>query len=212
MVMSKEEGNEKSEGDPSRRFPLRTVVVVVIAFFVASTALSYKVVTQAFSPGSISSSAAAIPVVLAINNPFNTVNNGSMDQYSPANFSVPSHTLLEFIIVNYDNGVNPPASQYTTVSGVVGNCIYVSASPSGLGPCTHSVPADQIAHTFTSPSLKLNVPVPAAQNTSSGATGAVVIFFATFDTPGAYVWMCMAPCDGQSMVSPGFMQGTMTVT
>ena len=198
---------------PKRRFPVRLVVAVTVALFVASTALAYELGTQgaAASPGPNNPSS-AVPVTLTINNPFDTANNGSADQYSPANFSVPANTLLEFVITNYDNGVNPPPPQYTNASGVNGNCVYVNATPAGLGPCSHSLPADQIAHTFTIPALSLNVPVPTAANTSAGASGAQVIFIASFDTPGSYTWQCMAPCDPWSMETPGFMQGTMTVT
>ncbi|HUZ79741.1 MAG TPA: hypothetical protein VMV28_03885 [Thermoplasmata archaeon] len=190
---------------------MRAVVAVVIALFISSGALAYELGNQWGAPGT-SGNPSAIPVILTINNPFNTANNGSMDQFAPANLSVTAGALLEFVIVNYDSGVNPPPPQYATASGVVGDCIYVSSSPAGLGPCSHSLPEDQIAHTFTIPILNVNVPVPAATNVTPGSSGAQVIFFVSFASVGSYTWMCMAPCDPTSMQAPGFMSGTVTVT
>ena len=212
-MVEPEVGKGGTEEGTRRRFPVRLVVAVVIALFVASTALAYELGTQGATASSTPNyPSSAVPVMLTINNPFDTTNNGSADQYSPANFSVPAHTLLEFVITNYDNGVNPPPSKYTNVSGVNGNCIYLNASAAGLGACAHSLPGDQIVHTFTVPALNLSVPVPTAANTSAGASGSQVIFFVTFDTPGSYTWQCMAPCDAWSMDAPGFMEGTLTVT
>lgn len=203
---------DSAQKAPERRFPTRLATLLVIALFLASTALAYEVGSQA-GPGNASAAtpSSALPVLLSINNPFDTANNSTMDQYAPANFSVPSNTLLEFILVNYDGGLNEPAAQYTNVNGTLNDCIYFESTSAGLGPCSHSLSASRVAHTFTVPALHLNVPVPAASTTPGGA-GATVIFFATFATPGTYTWLCMAPCDPASMATPGFMQGTITVT
>lgn len=199
--------------DAARKPPVGVVVALTVALFIASTTLAYEIGTQGASATSGSGeSSLPSPVLLAINNPFNTAVNGSADQYSPANFSVPSNVPLEFIVTNYDNGINPPSPDYANVSGVTGDCVYLSSTPAGLGECSHSVAVGAVAHTFTIPTLGLNVPVPAVTDTAPGASGVVVVFFAEFSTPGAYHWVCMAPCDPASMVTPGFMQGTMTVT
>lgn len=130
------------------------------------------------------------------------VYNSSMDQYTPANFTIPAHTLVVFHIVNNDNGLNA-APMYTQVSGTVNNLIHVDGASTGVS----SVSVGSISHTFTIMKTGFNVPVPAA--TATGPT--TVDFSAYFNDTGTFVWNCMAPCDPTSMASPGFMTGTLTV-
>lgn len=130
------------------------------------------------------------------------VYNSSMDQYTPANFTLPVHTLVVFHITNYDNGQNP-ASQYTQVSGTVNNLIYVNGASTGVS----SVDVGSISHTFTIMKTGFNVPVPAASSTAP----TTVTFSAYFNDTGTFTWNCMAPCDPTSMAAPGFMTGMLTV-
>lgn len=153
--------------------------------------------------------------VLAIDNPFDTENNSTADQYAPANFSVPSNTLLEFTIVNYDAGMNPVTPTEATVSGTVGNCEYLNATPASLGPCVKTLPTGFVTHTFSFVSgayAGFNVPIPSANDSAPGGIGASATFFAYFNTTGTFTWNCVAPCDPWSMGTAGFMTGTMTVT
>ncbi len=143
-------------------------------------------------------------VYLAIN--ANPDRNQSTDQYTPANFTVPSHTALVFVITNYDNGENAPASIYTQVNGTVGNLEYLNGSATGVS----SIPVGQVSHTFTilrGPYAGFSVALPAAGSSAPS----VISFTAYFNSTGTFTWQCMAPCDSYSMAGLGFMMGTMTV-
>lgn len=140
---------------------------------------------------------------------------------SPAFFWLPAFALVTMTINCYDNGPSPllPGMEgYSKVYGTVGNsAIYAmnarfEKASKGVGqiaPGVHSeVPNAMIAHTFTVPAMKLNVPVTAEQT-------ATFMFYT--DKPGMYEWVCMAPCGvgekgmGGPMVVPGFMRGYMFV-
>jgi hypothetical protein len=165
-------------------------------------------------PKSSSSSGGATGVVLTINNPFDTERNLTADQYAPANFSVPADTLLEFTLIDYDTGQNPVSAADATVSGTVGNCEYLNATPTSLGPCVKSVDPGFVVHTFSfvgGPYAGFNVPLVSAVDSPPGGIGASVTFFAYFNVTGTFTWNCLAPCDPWSMIHDGFMTGTMTV-
>ncbi len=117
-----------------------------------------------------------------------------LDEYFPANFTIPAGADVEFVLTNYDNATNPVPDTLAVTKGV-SEATGVATSGNG------------VSHTFTVDSLGINVPIPAA----NGGIPAVVTFTVHVDVPGAYAWMCMAPCDAVSMATPGFMQGTMTV-
>lgn len=207
-----------SSGGAPRRSLLPYIVLVVVTFFVTwfvFATITGLPVGLGPAPSSTSSSGTAgTGVVLAIDNPFDTANNDTADQYAPANFSVPAHTLLEFTIVNYDTGLNPVTPLEGAVNGTVGNCIYLNSTPTALGPCVHSVPTGFVAHTFSFENgtySGFNVPIPSANDSVEGGIGASVTFFAYFNTTGVFTWHCEAPCDPWSMMTDGFMTGTMTV-
>lgn len=131
-----------------------------------------------------------------------------LDEYFPANFTVPANVPVVITITNYDNGTNTVASDYATVRGTVGGMETVTDVTAADKTFT-SVPATEVAHTFTimSGGLDINVPIPAAQ----GTTPTVVTFTLQFTQAGLLTWHCMAPCDDQAMSTPGFMTGTVTV-
>ena len=205
--------------DSSRRSYLPYLVLVVVTFFV--TWFIFATITGlpvGFGKSPAASSSSGTPstgVVLTIDNPFDTANNDTADQYAPANFTVPSHTLLEFTLINYDTGQNQlPIATDADVNGTVGNCAYLNATPTALGPCVHSLPSTFIAHTFSfvsGPYAGFNVPMPSAAASPEGGIGASVTFFAYFNETGTFTWNCLALCDPWSMITPGFMTGTMTV-
>jgi heme/copper-type cytochrome/quinol oxidase subunit 2 len=134
---------------------------------------------------------------------------------------LPAHRLIKLVIFNYDDGnaslVDPA---YANVNGTTGGTITFAnngilnstQTPSGIsigGPQTvSSVPADLIAHTFTIPSLGINVPVPVSST--------VVATF-TLDKAGTFSWFCMTACGtgadglGGAMITPGWMTGSVTV-
>ncbi|MGA8543587.1 MAG: hypothetical protein WB947_08665 [Thermoplasmata archaeon] len=201
-----------------RRSILPYVVLVVVTFFltwfVFATITGLPVGLGPSQSTKSSSGAAGTGVLLAIDNPFDTANNNTADQYAPANFTVPADTLLEFTITNYDTGQNPVTPSQASVNGTVSNCIYLNSSLPALGPCEHSIPAGFVAHTFSfeaGPYQGFNVPVPSANESGEGSIGATVTFFAYFNETGTFTWNCVAPCDPWSMAHDGFMTGSMTV-
>jgi hypothetical protein len=214
----RESGSLRTQTGAPRRGVLPYVVLVVVTFlvtwFVFATLTGYPVGLGS-SPSSTSGGATPVAgVILTINNPFDTAMNASADQYAPANFTVPAHTLLEFTLINYDTGQNAVTSLEATVNGTVGNCIYVNSTPASLGPCVHSVPTGFVVHTFSfesGPYAGFNVPIPSAVKSTEGGIGSSVTFFAYFNETGTFTWNCLAPCDPFSMATSGFMTGTMTV-
>lgn len=131
-----------------------------------------------------------------------------LDQYFPANFSVPANVPVVITITNYDNGTNLVPVAYAKVLGTVdGTETVTNATASDVS--VTSVPTTGIAHTFTliTGPYAVNIPIPAAQD----QTPTVVTFTAVFATPGQFVWHCMAPCDSSAMDTLGFMMGTVTV-
>lgn len=136
---------------------------------------------------------------------------------SSANLTIPSHTRIVISIASYDTGSMPPSAPYGQVTGTLGNEMTVVNGTAASGDDTSvtwsetvsSVPLDQIVHTFTVPSLNLNLPV------ISGDT-VVASFYA--NVTGTFSWFCMTPCGtgpdglGGAMVTPGWMTGQITVT
>lgn len=131
-----------------------------------------------------------------------------LDEYFPANFTVPANVPVTITVTNYDNGTNPVPAAFSQVLGTESGTETVTNATSS-GTAVRSVPVDQIAHTFTliTGPYDVNVPVPAAQD----VTPTVVVFTVVFTATGQFVWHCMAPCDGSAMTTPGFMTGTVTV-
>ncbi len=101
-----------------------------------------------------------------------------LDQFFPANFTVPSGVPVMIAFINYDTGVN-----------------VVPGMPDGT------------SHTFTVPALGLSFPIPAAAGDNQPSTATLTYTFHN----GAYSYLCLAPCDADSMVAPGYMGGTLTV-
>ncbi len=132
-----------------------------------------------------------------------------LDKYFPANFSVPANVPVIITITNYDNGTNRVDAPFNQVMGTVGGTETVT-NATASGADVTSIPANQVAHTFTleTAPYNLNIPVPAAQDT----TPTVVTFTVVFTTTGQFQWHCMAPCDDAAMTTLGFMTGIVTVT
>ena len=133
-----------------------------------------------------------------------------LDRYFPANFTVPTHTPVLVTVTNYDNASNPVPNAAAAVKGTVGNVVTMRDASAAQGMVMTAVPPDQVSHTFTMDSggYAINVPLPVA---SSVTDPMVVTFVAYFNITGTFAWHCLAPCDEISMVTPGFMLGTVTV-
>ena len=140
---------------------------------------------------------------------------------SSANIVFPSNTLIKLTIINYDNGnaslIDP---QYSNVQGTVNGTISyfsntnVNSSQGAVGinlkggNTVSSVPLSEIAHTFTIPSLNLNIPIPLSST--------VVAYF-KIDKAGTFQWFCETACGSGpagtlgAMDTPGWMTGSIEV-
>ena len=123
-------------------------------------------------------------------------------QYSPTNFDVPQGKVV-FTITDHDaiaNWTGCPCAVKGTVNGVE----TINGTPYS------TVPTSNVAHTFSIPALGLN-------SLSPGQS--VVSFTVDVTNAGAFSWFCMSPCGtgpggftGGPMSTPGYMNGTMTVS
>ncbi|HEV2428563.1 MAG TPA: hypothetical protein VGV64_01790 [Thermoplasmata archaeon] len=143
-----------------------------------------------------------------------------LDEYFPANFTVPAHTLVEITITSFDNGSNPVPAAFDAVQGTVGGGETITGH--GTTHVVSSLALDGVAHTFTVMSRTsggmmaggghdmgmLNVVVPPAFSVSDPVS---VTFGAYFNATGMFSWNCMAPCDPSAMTTEGLMAGTVTV-
>lgn len=173
-----------------------------------SSSNSPYVVTLVIATGSVFNSTAADQPAYFVLGP-----NGLE---SSARISLPANRLIKLVIVNYDDGnatLNVPNDNI--VSGTSGGTIFVASNaninstegPSGIvvkgGQSLTSVPAAILAHTFTVPSLNLNVPVPLSST--------VVAYF-TINKAGTYLWFCETACGDPAMSTPGWMTGSLVAS
>ena len=139
--------------------------------------------------------------------------------YVPSNFSLPANATVVVTVTNFDDAtpLTGGAKVYATAKGIVGGTFTVTPidlkDPNGSAGATRTLGAldpAQVSHTFTIPTLGINVPIAAhARVTFTIHTGA----------PGTYAWRCFDPCGadpagwGTAMAARrGYMQGTLTVT
>lgn len=138
---------------------------------------------------------------------------------SSARITIPADRLIKLVVINYDDGsANLSSSQYGMVAGTINsqmtlvNNTIVNSTMSSSGIQVRgeenvtSLPADSIAHTFTIPSLGINIPI---------GTSATEVAYFMVNTPGTYSWFCMTACgagpeglDG-AMSTPGWMTGSL---
>jgi hypothetical protein len=130
--------------------------------------------------------------------------------YVPSDLSVPAQSLVTLTIRNYDLGDTPlPAtSPYAVVQGVQGSATMDGHPYQALSPA-------RVAHTFTIPALRLNVPIPG--DAAPGAAFVTVTFTFRTGAAGIYMWQCFDPCgqgqDGESgpMGTMGDMMGYLII-
>ncbi len=131
--------------------------------------------------------------------------------YMPStNFTLPAHSLVTITITNTDQGDTslPATSPFGHVTGVVGGHAMLDGVP------YTALSDDKVAHTFTLPSLGINVPIPG--DAPAGQNGITVTFSFRTGAPGVYMWQCMDPCGadpngwGGPMTMNGYMMGMVT--
>lgn len=198
-------------------------------FIVSGSGGSATTSTVTSTTSGNSSAPYILTLIITTNNAFNS-SIGDQPAYfvvgahgleSAANITVPAHRTVELVIMNFDqDNATLAAPQDANVTGTVGGMISVygnqlvnsSQGPNGLqikGTQTvSSLPPSLISHTFTVPSLGLNIPMESEST--------VVAYFTTGGV-GSYTWLCQTACgsgdDGQggAMVTGGWMTGALTV-
>jgi len=170
-----------------------------------------------------------VTLVITTNNLYNTTIGDQPAYYvlgpngleSSAQINLPAHELIKLVIINYDNGeANLTATNYATVTGVADNHISVVNNTlvnSTMGSSAiqirgveniSSLSPSVISHTFTIPSLGINIPV---------ATLSTEVAYFTLTTAGTFSWFCMTECGsgakglGGAMSTPGWMSGSVVV-
>lgn len=139
--------------------------------------------------------------------------------YVPSNFSLPANATVVVTVTNFDDAtpLTGGATVYAKAKGIVGGTFTVTPidakDPNGSAGATRTLSAldpAQVSHTFTIPTLGINVPI---------APHARVTFIIHTGAPGTYAWRCFDPCGadpagwGTAMAArQGYMQGTLTVT
>ncbi|MGH7757825.1 MAG: hypothetical protein ACREN7_00735 [Candidatus Dormibacteria bacterium] len=164
--------------------------------------------------GSLQRAAAATSATVKLTIVTNAGPHHNWPAFEPSSFSIPTGTPVRVTVVNQDGATPLPGSlsQDAKVTGVVGGVETVTP----LGAGRHSTAKDEasvrltdVSHTFTLPSLKINVPIPAQSR---------VTFTVEIAKPGEYSWSCVDPCGagttgwGPPMDVAGYMNGTVTAT
>lgn len=203
-------------------------MVVVLA---AGIGIGWGFQTTVLPTGSVTTTTsqsqgpAALTLVITTGNVYNSTAGAQPAYYvltpqgleSSANIALPANTLIKLTIICYDDGnatlLNP---QYANVEGTVnGTMTYVNNAnvnstegSNGIvlngGQTVTSVPTAIIAHTFTIPSLNINIPVPLSST---------VVAYIKISSAGTYAWFCDSTCGAGpagtwgAMDTPGWMTG-----
>jgi len=139
-------------------------------------------------------------------------------------FQVPQHTRINFTIYNYDSGSPLRNQQIGQVTGIYGNAATLNGK---VFRVINSNAGNMVAHTFSIPSLGVNVPLYANNGNANLCAAApcttkspyqVIRFSITSPGPGDYRWQCFVPCglgflfgNGGPMSTLGYMGGFMKV-
>lgn len=146
-------------------------------------------------------------------------------------WELPSHTRIDVTVYEYDTG-SPLRNQFWgKVRGTVGDRYQLtengSSTPVPVG-LVNSYDGNGVAHTFTVPTLDINVPLYGISSTDENACNAapclpkeahnLIKFSFTTPGPGQYRWQCFIPCgvgflygNGGPMDTLGYMAGFLKV-
>jgi hypothetical protein len=139
-------------------------------------------------------------------------------------WDVPAHTRVNMTILQYDSGSPLRNQQIGQVTGTYGNSMTVNGKTVKV---LNSNVGNGVAHTFSIPTLGINVPLY-GNNSNANLCGAapcttksphnVVKFSFTTPGPGQYPWQCFVPCglgfvygNGGPMQTIGYMDGFLKV-
>jgi hypothetical protein len=139
-------------------------------------------------------------------------------------WDLPAHTRVDVTILQYDSG-SPLRNQLLgEVTGTIGGTMTVNGEAVSL---INSNAGNGVGHTFSIPSLGVNVPLygnpssatlcSLAPCTTKSVHNVVKFSFMT-PGPGQYPWQCFVPCglgylygNGGPMQSIGYMDGFLKV-
>lgn len=187
----------------------------------AGTVSDATATSETTSGEGASGAAAVVPIVLQRDDtkgPAGTITDKvGWPRYAPSAITVPAGKAVTLVIADFDDAATPLPAASRSYDNVQGGTETVN------GRAVTSISNTVIAHTFTVPSLGINVPIPMATDQGSGSSATVVPSIVTFTftfTPsksGSFTWQCYTPCGSGSagtsgpMATPGFMRGTLTV-
>jgi plastocyanin len=203
------------------------IVTLLIVVAISGVAIGYGIEsTVPTTPRTTTTGSQApyeVTLVIATNNVYNST-EGAQPAYfvlgpkgleSSANITLPANRLIRLVIVCYDDGnASLEVPNDNVVSGTANGTIFVASNaninstegPSGIqvngGQSLSSVPVADVAHTFTIPSLNLNIPVP---------TSSTVVAYFTVTKAGTYLWFCETSCGDAPMSTVGWMRGSVVV-
>ena len=139
-------------------------------------------------------------------------------------FQVPEHVRINVTIYQYDSGSPLRNQQLGQVTGTYGNLALLNGKSFQV---IDSNSGNGVAHTFSMPSLGINVPLYGNSSTANLCGAApcttssphkIVKFSFTSPGPGNYRWQCFVPCglgylygNGGPMSTIGYMGGFMQV-
>jgi hypothetical protein len=139
-------------------------------------------------------------------------------------WQVPAHTKVNVTIYQYDSGSPLRNQQIGVVEGTLGNVATLNGKVFSV---VNSNAGNGVGHTFSIPSLGINVPLY-GNNANANLCGAapcttssphnVIRFSFRSPGPGTYPWQCFVPCglgflygNGGPMQTVGWMDGFMKV-
>src|ERR1019366_7643010 len=139
-------------------------------------------------------------------------------------WTVPAHTRVNMTIYQYDSGSPLRNQQIGQVEGTIGDDAILNGKSFSV---INSNAGDGVGHSFSIPTLGINVPL-FALNGNLNLCGAAPCTFASPHNvirfsfispgPGTYPWQCFVPCglgflygNGGPMQTVGYMDGFMKV-
>jgi hypothetical protein len=140
-------------------------------------------------------------------------------------WQVPAHTRINMTIYQYDSGSPLRNQQVGQVTGTFGNVALLNGKAYHL---LNSNAGNGVAHTFSIPTLGINVPLY-GNNGNANLCGAapcttssphqIIKFSFMSPGPGQYPWQCFVPCglgylfgNGGPMQTIGYMDGFLGVS
>lgn len=206
------------------------IVASMLAGAGLGLAFSGAKTTNTQTSGVNSSTPYVLTMMITTNNYFNSTTGNQPVFYvlgysglkSSANITLPANQLIELVITNYDDGnASLVAPNYANVTGTISgsetvfNNANVNSTISSSGIVLRGsqilsyMSSSVISHTFTVPSLNLNLPI---------ATQSTIVALFNTGAPGKFNWMCAATCGSGSqgtagaMATSGWMKGVFTVS